>query len=506
MEARTDSPGLAERVPMTTVERIALYGPLLLALYFVAVGRWGSFLLPGPPYIGDLVLGGLIAHRVWLLLRGQAPATLIARYVGITTGLLLAYSLVWLAAGDYTIDALRDAAPYLYAILVFFGQSYRRLRPEVVERLVYGVLIFHAAWYTLALFVPSVISIPTLGDSSVKFFEIRSDFDGAMVGVLAALALDRTITGKTPLLSAAVGSWALTMVLYNQSRASLGATLAALGLIALRYLILRRSGKPITLPSAGSDYARRVWLNPALAVAAIVLAPIIVTVDSGSPGAINRTANVLNRDRLDRAERNSEARARAERNSEARARAERNSEARARAERNSEARALVDTGEGTFRARLAGWEETIDWIIEEPSRIAVGVGFGPHYMQLSGADVAFLGELPDPTVRAIHNYGLNTWARLGIVGLILVGILTGLALVAAVWLISRAASVPLLDLFAAMLVLTIPATAMLGVILESPFGAIPFFWAIGYLSARMVEEGRWRRLPLPARLSPSPRS
>lgn len=35
--------------PVGVSRRIALYGPLLLALYFVATTRWGSFLLPGPP-------------------------------------------------------------------------------------------------------------------------------------------------------------------------------------------------------------------------------------------------------------------------------------------------------------------------------------------------------------------------------------------------------------------------------------------------------------------------
>ena len=35
---------------------------------------------------------------------------------------------------------------------------------------------------------------------------------------------------------------------------------------------------------------------------------------------------------------------------------------------------------------------------------------------------------------------------------------------------------------AALLVLALPVTALLGVVLESPFGAIPYFWAVGQLA------------------------
>jgi hypothetical protein len=40
---------------------------------------------------------------------------------------------------------------------------------------------------------------------------------------------------------------------------------------------------------------------------------------------------------------------------------------------------------------------------------------------------------------------------------------------------------------AALLVLTLPITALFGVVLESPFGAIPYFWAVGYLCGRTTD-------------------
>jgi hypothetical protein len=41
-------------------------------------------------------------------------------------------------------------------------------------------------------------------------------------------------------------------------------------------------------------------------------------------------------------------------------------------------------------------------------------------------------------------------------------------------------------------VASIPVVAFVGVVLESPFGALPYFWAIGHLSARACQVGAVR--------------
>jgi len=51
-----------------------------------------------------------------------------------------------------------------------------------------------------------------------------------------------------------------------------------------------------------------------------------------------------------------------------------------------------------------------------------------------------------------------------------------------------------------LLVASIPVAALLGVILESPFGALPYFWALGHLSARACQVGAVR--PLSVVMSP----
>lgn len=449
-----------------------LYGPLLLALYFVATSRWGAFVLPGPPYVADLALGALIAQRLWTLLRHRTPAPLVSRSIGIAAVLLLVFSALTLLRGEWSVDAARDGAPYFYAVLVLFGQSYRRIPAARITQLVFGALIFHAAWVSLAIADPTLVNISMPGDAATSLFELRSDIDGMFVGVLVALAVDRTVAGRLPQLGIVLAGWGMVLVMLDESRASMLATLCLLGLVAVRHLLLRRRGVAPSAPSAGEPHVP-IWRYPALAVAVVALVPAFMVAVSGVPPAIERSVVV----------------ATASDNFGAGG-----EEGAEQPEPEEEASEPAD-GVGTANARTAAWGKVISWVTEDGiSRPLVGGGFGPHYMHLSGADLAFQGEYYDPTVRAVHSYPLNTWARLGVVGVVIVAALSLLALIAAFSLISRATQLSDLDLFAALLVVGVLVVAALGVVLESPFGAIPFFWAVGYLSARMVEEGRWRAL------------
>ena len=54
--------------------------------------------------------------------------------------------------------------------------------------------------------------------------------------------------------------------------------------------------------------------------------------------------------------------------------------------------------------------------------------------------------------------------------------------------------------FAALIVVALPVVALLGVVLESPFGAIPYFWAVGHLAHEEMARTTTTRLPvIPAR-------
>ena len=50
----------------------------------------------------------------------------------------------------------------------------------------------------------------------------------------------------------------------------------------------------------------------------------------------------------------------------------------------------------------------------------------------------------------------------------------------------RGLRAPTASVLAALLAISLPLVSMLGVVLESPFGAIPYFWALGQLAVLRV--------------------
>jgi O-antigen ligase len=142
---------------------------------------------------------------------------------------------------------------------------------------------------------------------------------------------------------------------------------------------------------------------------------------------------------------------------------------------------------GTAHARLEAWRATISYTNATTPRRLFGVGFGPNFLHSSGADELLSGRsdsgVPLYTgVRAPHNFLLNTYARMGLSGLAVVVAALISVLVAAVRLMRR--SPPEFDVFVVAVFVAVLVVAMFGVILESPFGAIPAFWAAGWILCR----------------------
>ena len=134
---------------------------------------------------------------------------------------------------------------------------------------------------------------------------------------------------------------------------------------------------------------------------------------------------------------------------------------------------------GTVQVREYAWTGVTEYILADARRTAVGVGFGPDFIQDSGTAYSLEGsEYTD--VRSPHNYVFGTLARLGVAGALLVLLLIGAGAVLSVRRLADSGDA--VTVLAALLVLGLPVTALLGVVLESPFGAIPYFWAIGQLA------------------------
>lgn len=423
-------------------------GVILLVgvLYLTATGRWGSYLAPPglPLFVTDVVLLAAVVATIVGARRSPLEARAILRqHAGAPLALLLCLSLLgWAVARavvslpgeiEDPLTALRDLAPYGYAVasVVAYLQPWSG---KLASGLVYGALTTHVTWILWAPRLPGwPARWPTLGDAAI--FTARPDFDGTVLGSAVALALYRLLLsgrslprrGLVALVAfGGVNAYALATL---PSRAGLLAGLFAIGVVVVA-----------SISPTSSRRALQVGLRvpPKLLVAGLVL---LVAGLAVSPAG-QRLAEVF---------------------------------------RGDQGLAL-----GTVQAREVAWSGVVDYVTSDASRTAIGVGFGPDFILDSGTQDALEGTQYD-NVRSPHNYLLGTLARLGVAGGLLAGLLMVAAGALAVGALRR--SVDEVTALAALLVLSLPLTAFLGVILESPFGALPYFWAVGHL-ARSAWEAR----------------
>jgi len=421
------------------VSLLQQYGPYAIALYLLATTKWGSGVSPlgGPPYITDLVLTLLLIDRAVAAAAHRSISTPVEPWVGCLVAALLTWSLILLAFGSLSQNALRDAAPYLYGVTVFLIRPPKESSESATSRALMAVLIFHAAWVTLVQIFPSVTADAPIVYGGTHLLSIRTDVDSLVCGLLAAIALHRALAGRNPERNLLLAGWGVTLVLLLNSRAGLLAFVVQVVVVLLLAPARRR------LPG---KYDARI----AAAILLMCVPLILVGISQGN--SVHRLSIAVS--------------------------------GKGAA---SEAHGAI----GTTNAREHSWAVLVRYMTSEPARALRGVGFGPDFLHDSGADALLLGTVAatQEDVRSPHNYLLNTWARLGLVGLILMlGLLvSGLRLAR---LVARhARRVRDDDVLAMLLVASIPVAALVGVVLESPFGALPYFWALGHLSARACQTG-----------------
>nr|WP_231127023.1 O-antigen ligase family protein [Motilibacter aurantiacus] len=323
-------------------------------------------------------------------------------------------------------DVLRDVAPFVYAgialaAVVQADRAAWRRSAAVLG----GGLFVHAAWVTIAFYRPETLRpwTTTLGERT-NTFEIRSDFDGAVLALLAALGLHLLLSHGSPwrrLLGLVLLLWPSFVIFEIGNRGALLSLITVLLVVLVMNLhVLGRIPPRVLVPAV-----------LALVAAAAVVVP---------------STNVYQRLTGGDAE-----------------------------SRNSSA--------GTTSARELAWRDVLDYTSAEPARLVAGVGFGPDFLVKSGARVHFGGFYTD--VRAAHNSLINTYARLGLVG---IGLLAWVLVQAGrgAWRLLRASTTDT----PSVLLVTIPASllvaSLVGVILESPFGAVPIFWAVGRLCVELT--------------------
>jgi hypothetical protein len=407
-----------------------------LALFLLATSKWGSYLPTGhPPYITDIVLGGLVLQAALGGRAGTRGPVRDGTWMRPALVALIFWVLLEFVTGSFSQDALRDGAPYLYGVAAFLVTAPPARAQLKMQRAVDALLVFHGVWITVALLAPSVfLAIPTMGQ--IHPFQPRNDFDGTVCAIFAALALHRALSGRRVARNVVYVGWSTVLTLALRERAALLALGALLVVVALLAVQRRRS--------------RWAGRAKALVPLAIMCLPLLYLGVSHTFGYQRFVSGLQGYVPFVSAGPN------------------------------------VGGAVNTTHARAQAWNAVVNYLEPSARREWLGVGFGPDFMHASGADVLLLGG-PNPDVRSPHNYFLGTWARTGLVGLCLDALVIVGGLHLAISLRRRAPELSDVDILAIMAAVALPVAASVGVILESPFGALPYFWALGHMSSRVAE-------------------
>lgn len=409
-------------------------GTLAVALMLAAT-RWGSYLGVSPFFVTDVLIALAILDRftglahaglrdLWGWTRMASPGPLLIVFMTFVA-IRFAASL-----GQFdSIVVLRDAVPYLYGFLAFLSAA-SVARATAHERaltvkFLWAALLFHLCWCSVIVLSGfDTLSLPLMPRSDVNFLAIRPDIDAAVLGVTAGALLRRALQGRRrwPCLFGA--TLATVTVLHLQTRAGL----ISMALSLMVAVITTKASLP-------HRSMRRIGITLLIPVAFLGVVAIIPSTTLGQ--RITATVD------------------------------------------NSQTSSTAQAAQGTQTARQLAWSSVIRWTGDTPNRQVFGAGFGSDFLAESGAQNFLQGTTYD-NVRSPHNWLITSYARLGLIG---VG-LAGLLLLQITWLAwtnsARIGEDDLLSM-ATLMVLAIIPVALLGVVLEAPFGAVPFFWAAGIL-------------------------
>ncbi|MFI7744889.1 O-antigen ligase family protein [Kocuria rhizosphaericola] len=333
----------------------------------------------------------------------------------------------------FTLDWARDVVPFLYSALALLSAAgYAASGPlgrAKTMQILWWALNGHLAWTLLVNFglinPESTPQMPGATDG-VTVFAQRVDVDMAVLGMTASLYLRRIIMGKRRLLSAIGMSLSLVALFGLGSRAGLLAALVAMGIVYSCTLVAHWNPR---------SRLRLLLLAPLTVVLAAVLLPQTeagqrLLAGSGAIEAIQP----------------------------------------------HEQGAL-----GTTQSREQAWSQLMEWTNEDPTRAWVGAGFGPNIIQEAGIEDTLSGTDYEG-VRSPHSWFVGIYARTGTIGLSFTAVVLAV-LLAHMWRIRQLIGSTELLTLAAAGVSAVLVVAALGVVLESPFGAVPFWWFVGLLMA-----------------------
>jgi O-antigen ligase len=415
-----------------------LVGSVVVA-FVLALSRWGTNIGIGPLFISDLLIGlSLVSTLVSSSTREPFPVN--RAILGRPTLLFSAFFLYFvlrflLSLGSAPLlDWARDGVPFAYGVLAYLsGYSLARSTPAMREktvRLFRWALTVHVIWVAFISFGGFEAGFDVLGPfGSAPAFQLRPDIEVALISVAAALYVRQVILGRHKYWNlCGIALSAAVVFLTTATRAGQFSFLLCLTFAYIVSFVGTRKvpTKQLVLALlAPIGICAVLLILPTTTAGQRLLATVAPSFAGGNAAQVN--------------------------------------------------------AQGTERARVLVWEGVIDWTNAEPGRALFGAGFGPDFLSSSGTDFYLEGSTFE-NVRSPHNWLVGVYARLGIIG----------AALAALWLIQllfmivrrlRHAADEDLSFFSATTILAIVPVAALGVILEAPFGAIPFFWASGIVMA-----------------------
>lgn len=435
---------------MTTSTRAGPYPATLAGTAVVAVvlglSRWGTNLGLAPLFISDALIALSVGHFIAArAVRGAQPTDAPMRGVVTSTFVMFfAYFLARFALSFGQSDPLlwlRDGVPFAYAALAILAAASlsrsdgaQRARTMRVMR---WALTFHLLWVAVVSLTGNYEGFDILGPfGSAPAFQVRPDIDIALIALATGLSVRQVILGRRRFWNI-VGIVLGTLVVFGTTTSRAG-HLSFIASLAVAYFL--------SYVASQEARGRRLALVAAVPILVVAVAIILPETTAGQ----RFLATIM--------------------------------------PSGSQASLAELEAQGTARAREFTWTGVIDWTNEEPARALFGSGFGNDFLKESGT-LSYLEGSTYTGVRSPHNWFVGIYARLGIAGTVLVAAWL-LQLLTIIWRQREQFGQDDLGSFSVLTVTAIIPVASFGVVLEAPFGAIPFFWATGILMAmRPASEG-----------------
>ena len=402
----------------------------------LALSRWGTNMGFSPLFITDVLIAASLVHlSVTHLNMGSRITT--GWVPRSTPTLLFRIFFVYILARFTTsvgnapgLDWLRDGVPFLYGVMAFIGARALAVSAATTRdrtmRVIWSAMIIHLVWTAFVVLTDQRAGFTAPAPFfAAPVFQLRPDIDAALIAVAVGMLLRHTLTHKRKFLALVALVLGIVTVFSLGTRAGLLSLFVAL---AVSFFI--------TFASLGRKDGRRILL--------VMLVPaVVITLSAILPFTVPGQRML------------------------------------ATISPSSSYGEVQDSATGTQRARALTWTTIIEWTQEDTARQVFGSGFGNDFLAESGTK-AFLEGTTYENVRSPHNWFVGIYARMGLIGtLIAVAVILELGS-----LIStnrkRIGSEPILAV-SALIVCAILPVASLGVVLEAPFGAVPFFWAAGLL-------------------------